>query len=345
MERSFFQTLLLPLEWAVEWVLVAFHTLFGWLGMPEASGLTWGLSIVGLVVVIRVLLMPLFFKQIQSSRRMQLIQPEMQKIQAKYKGRKDPDSQQRMSEETMDLYRRTGTNPFSSCLPILLQMPVFFALFSVLNNLGPIAREERPSAGPLTPTLAAQADGSSIFGAPLSATFMTTDTVEAKIVTIVLIILMSVTTFITQRQLTMKNMPASALDNPMAKQQKMMMYLFPIIFAVTGVNFPVGVLVYWFVTNVWSMGQQFYVIRRMPTPGSDAEKALQERRRRAGKAPLETAVIATKDGSVSEGPGAGTGKRKGGRGKQQAVDAPSEDRVRKGGQRQQPRRKNRSKRR
>ena len=94
---------------------------------------------------------------------------------------------------------------------------------------------------------------------------------------------MSATTFTTQRQLMMKNMPASALDNPFAKQQKMLLYLMPLFFAISGVNFPIGVLIYWLTTNLWSMGQQFYVIRRMPAPGSLAEKALQERRAKRGK--------------------------------------------------------------
>ena len=79
---------------------------------------------------------------------------------------------------------------------------------------------------------------------------------------------MSLTTFTTQRQLMQKNMPASALDNPFAQQQKMLMYVLPLFFAISGVNFPIGVLIYWLTTNVWSMGQQFYVIRRMPAPGS-----------------------------------------------------------------------------
>ncbi|MBO3143884.1 membrane protein insertase YidC [Dermatophilus congolensis] len=345
MERSFFETLMLPLEWFVEWVLVAFHSLFSWVGMPAESGWTWALSIGGLVIVIRVLLMPLFFKQIQSSRRLQLIQPEMQKIQAKYKGKTDPESRQRMSEETMDLYRRTGTNPFASCLPILVQMPFFFALFSVLNNLGRVAYGQRLSAGPLNPQLAGQADASTLFGAPLSATFMTSHSIEAKILTIVLILLMSATTFITQHQLTMKNMPASALDNPMARQQKVMLYVFPLIFAVTGVNFPVGVLIYWFTTNVWSMGQQFWVIRRMPTPGSEAEKAFQERRRRQGKLLAENRMDAVEKNIASEK------KRSWFKNNTDVSNIAGEhrdssvaDKLRQGGQRQQPRRTSRSRR-
>ena len=283
MERSFWEQLLWPLEWFVEWVLVAFHAMLTTIGMPSASGWTWALSIAGLVVVLRILLIPLFVKQIQSSRRMQLIQPEMQKIQKKYKGRTDPDSRQAMSQETMDLYKRTGTNPLSSCMPILIQSPFFFALFRVLNQLGQVAAGTRPPAGPLGQDLAREAEQSDIFGATLSSTFLYSDSVSAKVVTVVLIILMSVTTFLTQHQLMRKNMPASALEGPFAQQQKMLLYILPLVFAISGVNFPIGVLIYWFVTNLWSLGQQFYVIRRMPAPGSPAEKALEERRRRRGK--------------------------------------------------------------
>jgi YidC/Oxa1 family membrane protein insertase len=99
---------------------------------------------------------------------------------------------------------------------------------------------------------------------------------------------MSVTTFTTQRQLTMKNMPPAALTGPMAQQQKILLYVLPFIFAVSGVNFPIGVLIYWTTTNLWSMGQQFYTIRRMPAPGSQAEKALKERQARKAAARGET---------------------------------------------------------
>ncbi len=102
---------------------------------------------------------------------------------------------------------------------------------------------------------------------------------------------MSATTFTTQRQLMTKNMPASALDNPFAKQQKILLYVLPGVFAVSGVNFPIGVLIYWFTTNVWSMCQQFYVIRRMPAPGSAAEKAYHARLERKGK-PIPGAAAA-----------------------------------------------------
>ena len=276
-----------PFEWLVAWITFGWHKLFTLIGMPADNGWTWTLSIIGLVLVMRAAMIPLFVKQIHASRKMQLIQPELQKIQKKYKGKSDPESRQAMTEETMTLYKEAGTNPFSSCLPILVQMPFFFGLFRVLNGLKGIAEGSIKPIGPITRDVAAQAESSSIFGAQLSDKFMGAGSTNVVIVTIFLIILMSATTFYSQYQLMRKNMPASALDNPFAQQQKIMLYLFPIIFAVSGVNFPIGVLIYWATTNIWSMVQQFYVIRRMPTPGSQAEREMHERRRRRGK-PIDT---------------------------------------------------------
>jgi YidC/Oxa1 family membrane protein insertase len=278
------ETVLKPIMWAVAALMVGFHKALSFIGMPADSGWTWAFSIIGLTIVIRIILIPLFVKQIHASRRMQLIQPEMQKIQKKYKGKSDPDSRKAMSQETMDLYKRTGTNPFSSCLPILLQSPIFFALFRVLNDLHSIAQGTHAPIGPMSKALASSAESSTLIGASLSSTFLgSPDNINVRILTAVLIILMSATTFTTQHQLMRKNMPAAALDNPAANMQKYMLYLLPVFFAVTGINFPVGVLLYWLATNVWSMGQQFYVIRRMPAPGSPAERALEERRVKQGK--------------------------------------------------------------
>jgi YidC/Oxa1 family membrane protein insertase len=337
--NAMIDSVLAPLEWVVAWLMVGFHQVFSWMGLPPDAGFTWALSIVGLVIVIRIILIPLFVKQIHASRRMQLIQPEMQKIQKKYKGKTDPESRQAMTQETMGLYKRTGTNPFSSCLPILLQSPVFFALFRVLNSLPAIAAGTKQPIGPLSQQLAQQANASTIFGAPLSAAFLHTpmivhgvtvqgpSSINTKIVTIVLIVLMSATTFTTQRQLMMKNMPASALDNPFAKQQKVLLYLMPLFFAVSGINFQVGVLLYWLTTNVWSMGQQFYTIRRMPAPGSPAEKALEERRVKSGKEHKKFTIPGLTHDTEPE----------------EVQDSPVTETKPKSGQRQQPKRKKRVK--
>ena len=287
-----FFAILYPIEWVVAWIMYLCHQGLTYLGFSDGPGPAWVLSIVGLVIIIRILLIPLFFKQIKASRGMQMLQPEMQAIQKKYKGKTDPASREAMSRETMDLYRKHGTNPFASCMPILLQSPIFFALFRVLNGLVPISNGTDDPIGPINSAVASDIESSSVFGAQLSDVFLRTDDLQTKIVIAVLIVAMCATTFFTQRQLTMKNMPKAALEGPMASTQKMMLYVFPFIFAVSGVNFPVGVLVYWTTTNLWSMGQQFYTIRRMPAPGSEAERLLKERqaRKRAAKGIVEDAT-------------------------------------------------------
>jgi len=337
--NSMFDTVLAPLEWVVAWLMVGFHTIFTAIGLSAEAGFTWALSIVGLVIVIRIILIPLFVKQIHASRRMQLIQPEMQKIQKKYKGKTDPESRQAMTQETMGLYKRTGTNPFSSCLPLLLQSPIFVALFRVLANMPAIAAGTKPAIGPLTKKAAAQANASTIFGGPLSATFQHTITIvhgvavsapsaiNVKIVCVVMIVLMSASQFTSMRQLMMKNMPASALDNPAAKTQKMMMYLMPLMFVFSGVTFAIGVLLYWLTTNLWTMGQQFYTIRRMPAPGSLAEKALEARRLKSGKEHKEFTIPGLTPESEPK----------------EVQDSAVTETKPQSGQRQQPKRKNRGK--
>ncbi|MFI9001511.1 membrane protein insertase YidC [Streptomyces sp. NPDC053541] len=258
----------------VSWVIVQFHKLYGAIFGPD-TGWAWGLSIVSLVVLIRICLIPLFVKQIKSTRNMQALQPKMKAIQERYKSDK-----QRQSEEMMKLYKETGTNPLSSCLPILAQSPFFFALYSVLSHIA-----EGKTIGVINQSLLDSARQAHIFGAPLAAKF--TDSAEkvaslnasitdVRIVTAVMIILMSASQFFTQRQLMMKNVDLS-VKTPYMQQQKMLMYIFPVIFAVMGVNFPVGVLVYWLTTNVWTMGQQMYVINQNPTPGSKAQDAYLQR--------------------------------------------------------------------
>ena len=319
---DFFNTLLYPIKLGEAWVMYGWHWLFDKIGLNgDLAGWAWALSIVGLTVVVRILLIPLFVRQIHSSRRMQLIQPEMQKIQKKYKGKRDPESQKAQQAEIMDLYRRTGTNPFSSCLPILIQSPFFFALFQLLNNLKAMAEGKAEAIGPITQQVAQQIESSTIFGAKLSDSFVTANgNLNVQILTVVLIILMSATTFTTQYQLMRKNMPQAALDNPFAKQQKVLLYLMPIFFAISGINFPIGVLIYWLTTNVWTMGQQFYVIRNMPAPGSEAEERRRKRLERKGKTMEELVVpgLDTDDATVPD-------------------DAP------KSGQRQQPKGKKRAK--
>ena len=283
-------TILWPLKVAVAWVMVYIHKFLVLIGMGDGPGAAWVLSIIGLTIFVRILIMPLFVKQIRASRGMQLMQPELQALQAKYKGKKDAASKQRQQEEMMALYRKHGTNPLSSCMPILIQMPIFFALFRVLANLEAIADhayQGRDSIGPLTAELANQVQHSTVFGASLSSSFMKSSDTTVKVVTVIMIIAMSATQWYTMAQLSMKNMPESSKnsDNPMMRSQRMMMTIMPIFFAFTGVQFQIGVLIYWVTSNLWTMGQQFYTISRMPAPGSEAEKKFRAREnaRRARK--------------------------------------------------------------
>lgn len=303
---DFFDTLLWPIMIAVAWVMVTFHSGFTAIGLDPQGGAAWSLSIVGLVIVIRIILIPLFVRQIKASRGLQLIQPEMQEIQKKYKGKTDQASREAMSREMMELYQKHNANPFSSCLPILAQSPVFFALFRVLSLLGPLADGtyadgSRTHIGPLTQVLASDAESASVFGAPLSSYFlMDGASLPTQIITVVLIITMSASQFYMQRQLIMKNMPPAALEGPMAQQQKVLMYVLPLVFAVSGINFPIGVLIYWTVSNFWTVGQQFYTIRRMPAPGSEAETEMLARKARKGKGVVESA--STQSAVIEEKP-------------------------------------------
>ncbi|TDX08724.1 YidC/Oxa1 family membrane protein insertase [Kribbella sp. VKM Ac-2566] len=266
-----FNTVMTPLYWAVSALLVGWHWLLGQVLDPN-GGWAWALSIAGLTIVIRTLLIPLFVRQIRSSRNMQLLQPKMKELQKKY-----GHDREKLGQEMMKLYKETGTNPFSSCLPLLLQSPIFLALFRVLDY----ASKGKTHSSIMDPHVQSL-QHAKIFGAEISQTFLKANGDGAgnvKVVAIVLIILMTATMFTTQLQLMRKNMPKEALTGQAAQMQKIMLYVFPIFFLVGGFNFPIGVLIYWFVSNVWTMGQQFYVIRRNPAPGTPAYDAMQARKR------------------------------------------------------------------
>jgi YidC/Oxa1 family membrane protein insertase len=298
-----------PLYNFVSGVIVGIHYLlspiFGF-----DSGVTWALSIVGLVILIRIILIPLFVKQIKSQRALTALQPQMKAIQTKYK-----DDRQKQSEEMMKLYKEHKTNPLASCFPILAQAPIFFALFTVLNGIAaktdagvpaPIAR------GFLKGEYLDSAAQATFFGAKISETFLGSPDTTVKIVTVILIFIMSATTFTTQRQLMVKGMPKmDSSNNMMLQQQKIMLYLFPVIFAVSGVNFPVGVLIYWSTTNFWTWGQQFYVIKRNPTPGSPAYEELQKKKAAKDKKGSKDSTGTVLDGTNPEDGAEGTNEVKG----------------------------------
>ena len=285
-----------PLYTAVSWVIITFHDL---LSFTNNENLQWSVGIIALVVLIRIILIPLFVKQIKSQRALTALQPHMKAIQKKHK-----DDRQKQSEEMMKLYKEHKTNPFASCFPILAQSPIFFALFTVLNGIS----QNKPH-GLLKGEYLLSAQEASFFGAPLSGTFLGSTDSGTKLVAILLIVFMSATTFTTQRQLMVKGMPKmDASNNMMLQQQKIMLYLFPIIFAVTGVNFPIGVLIYWSTTNLWTWGQQFYVIKRNPTPGSPAYEELQKKK--AAKGLIEDKKDGASGDTIVENPNDQGGQRK-----------------------------------
>ncbi|GAA1932926.1 membrane protein insertase YidC [Nocardioides marmoribigeumensis] len=272
-----------PLYFLISLVLSGFHRVFGAVFGADA-GITWVLSIIGLTLVVRASLIPLFVKQIKSSRNMQLIQPKVRELQKKY-----GHDRERLGQETMKLYKESGTNPFAACLPLIVQMPIFIALFRTIDRAA-----HGIAKGVLTQDQADSLSQAKIFGAHIADTFTKASGDSAgqvKVLAAVLVIAMTATTFLTQRQLMTQNMPADALQGQYAQQQKMLLYVLPLVFAVGGIAFPIGVLIYWTTSNLWTMGQQFYVIRNNPAPGTPAEKAKAhrdaEKRKRKGLPPVE----------------------------------------------------------
>jgi len=287
--------ILAPLYYVISVVLVGWHELFSRMGLDPEGGMSWVLSIIGLTVVIRAALIPLFVKQIKSSRNMQLIQPKVKELQKKY-----GHDRERLAQETMALYKDTGTNPFASCLPIILQMPIFLALFRLLDQA---AKGE--GHGIMTASRAQDFGNSEIFGViPIKDTFLRPEGhLSVQIVAAILVLAMTATTFLTQRQLMSKNMPADALSGPYAQQQKMLLYVLPVVFAVGGIAFPIGVLLYWTTSNLWTMGQQFYVIRNNPAPGTPAFQAKEDRDRAKGKTVAsDSPELGTASGEIETAP-------------------------------------------
>jgi YidC/Oxa1 family membrane protein insertase len=296
-------TILTPIKWVIEGLLVGFHWLLTSLGIPglgSGDGLTWVLSIVGLVLVVRAALIPIFVKQIKSQRKMLEVAPQLKKLQDKYKGKKDQFSREAMQRETMALYKDAGTNPFSSCLPLLIQMPIFFSLFSVLNEAKPNAETGEYKAGIfwLTQNLSEEFGSSSLFDvAPLRLSIQTALEVGNSVVVVIaaiMVVIMTASQFITQLQIMSKNQSPAMKESPMYRQQRILLYILPLVFAFSGFAFPIGVMFYWLTSNIWTMVQQFLVIRNMPTPGSEAALAREARlaKKNRSKMTEDAAVLA-----------------------------------------------------
>lgn len=270
-----------PLYWAVSGILIGAH----WLISPvfgADSGLTWLACILALTVVIRTLMTPLYVKQLNSSRAMQALQPKIKALQDKY-----GSDRERLGQETMKLYQDEGVSPTSSCLPLLVQLPIFWSLFSVLNSAA------RGNAlghfFEVNPHLVVSLSNASVAGAELSGTFwpFTNGFGATQILALVLIIAMTLLLFFQQRHMMLRNMPPTALEGPLGQQQKMMLYMMPLMYVFAGVAMPVGVLCYWMMSNLWTLAQQWFIIRNYPTPGTPAFIEWEERMIAKGKDPKE----------------------------------------------------------
>ena len=255
---------------AVGWVFTHIYDLlkpaFG-----ATSGWTWALSIIILVVLMRLIMVPLFIKQMHTTRAMSSLQPQMAALRKKYKNDK-----QTLNQETMKLYQEAGVNPLMGCLPFVLQLPLFFGLFSVLRAIAEWVPGTTPKYG-LPVSMVVAGTHARILGASIADKVLFTHganvPLHAKLVIIGAVVISMITTFLTIRQSQKRGMmPAATPDNPMASSQKYMTYIMP-FFALTGLYWPFGLVLYWVTTNVWTLGQQFILGRRYPYTPPAADDA------------------------------------------------------------------------
>ena len=265
-------SILNPLFDAVAWVMMQIHAglshLFG-----ASSGLTWVLSIVILVVLMRLIMVPLFIKQRNSMWKMQSHMPQLQEIRKSYKNDK-----QRLNEETMKFYKENGINPLGGCLPLVAQLPVFWSLFNVLKAIADWQPGTVPKYGLTTPVVESAREAT-IFGVHLYDKFLFIPTGQhesaaTRIIILIFVLVSAATTFLTMRQSQrrgMMNQTPADPDQPgaaaAAAMSKNMMYIAP-FFALTGLYWQFGLVLYWVTTNLWTLGQQHFLFRNLPVVGS-----------------------------------------------------------------------------
>ncbi|GAB1643875.1 membrane protein insertase YidC [Krasilnikovia sp. MM14-A1259] len=263
----------MSLDWiyyAISWILLRWHDLWAAIGIPEERVLgtnwTWVLAIVFLVVTVRVILFPVFVKQIKSQRAMQALQPKVKELQEKHKGDRET-----LQKEMMELYRTEKANPLMGCLPMFLQIPVFLGLFHVLRRLHP--DNTNKTLYGWTVEQFNSATHAALFNAPLPAKFGSTPadlvalgahSATVKVVAGVLILVMMTTTYMTSRQMILKTGWA---EDPQQKMiQRLMLYGIPLSLLISGSLFPIGVIIYWVTNNLFTLAQQQWVLRKFPPP-------------------------------------------------------------------------------
>ena len=259
-------SILNPLYDAIAWIIMRIHAI---LSVPfgASSGWAWGLSIVLLVILLRLVMLPLFVKQVRAQQRMQAHMPQLQELRKKYKNDK-----QKLNEETMKYYKENGVNPLSGCLPLLAQFPVFISLFSVLRAIAEW-KQGQPTSYGLTVPVVTSALHAHVFGVLLSDKFLFAHPAapwSARIVIFISVLISAATTYLTMRQSMKRGMMQQGPvdpDNPMAQSQKMMVYIAP-LFALSGLYWQFGLVIYWVTNNLWTFGQQYFLFRNLPVVGS-----------------------------------------------------------------------------
>jgi YidC/Oxa1 family membrane protein insertase len=240
------------------------------IGIPDGRVLgtnwAWILAIIFLVVTLRVILFPVFVKQIKSQRAMQALQPKVKALQEKHKGDRET-----LQKEMMELYKVEKANPLMGCLPMFLQIPVFFGLFHVLQHLNPAISEKYKLLYGWSLEQFDSAANAHLFNAPISAKFGSTaaelaavnaNGTTVKVLAGVLVLIMMGTTFLTSRQMILKTGWA---EDPQQKMiQRLMLYGIPFSLLISGSLFPIGVVIYWVTNNLFTLAQQQWVLRKFP---------------------------------------------------------------------------------
>jgi YidC/Oxa1 family membrane protein insertase len=253
-------TILAPINTAVSWIITQLFNLFS-PAFGDTSGVTWLLTIMILVVIMRLILVPLFIKQMHTQRAMTALTPRLAELRKKHKGDRET-----LNAETMKLYQEAGVNPLMGCLPVILQMPIFFALFTVLRYIADWNKGVKLEWG-LTKPLIDSAQHAKIFGAGIADKVLFTGThtvaLHAKIVIVIVVLISMTTTYLTVRQSMKRGMMPTSKDSPMGQSQKLMAYIMP-LFALTGLYWQFGLVLYWVTTNLWTLGQQYVLLRKYP---------------------------------------------------------------------------------
>jgi YidC/Oxa1 family membrane protein insertase len=310
-----------PINDLVAWVIMHIYSVLGPV-FGAISGVTWVLTIAVLVVAMRMIMLPLFIKQMHTQRAMTALTPRIAELRKKYKGDKE-----RLNQETMKLYQEAGVNPLMGCLPVVLQMPLFFALFSVLRNIAEYDPPKVPLKYGLTQSFVTNVGKAEIFGVKIKDTFLHATSLHIHVVVAIVVLASMATTYLTVRQSMKRGMMPTGSDSPMGQSQKLMAYVMP-LFALTGLYWPFGLVLYWVMTNLWTLGQQYVLLRKYPVGAAAAATGGNLPSARPGGKPATALGLTGGSGRArpSAAGGGSSGKRGNSPGKAEPVkDSPVKD--------------------